>query len=288
MSVNSQETASAYLSALVYFNTFLMQQTRKTTAEKVIVDMLKPKSDVYELLQGFISYLAPLKLAASSKRMFVRAVRSYLGFYGIDIIPSKFKTRVKMFKVPKEYGEALDIETIRILLTACNNRRLKSFLLCSASGGFRVRELAAVRHKDIDWDKSPVKILVRAEYTKMRTAREVYISDEAARHLKQWVDWQHREDKYKRIEYNANGLVFSVRGSDTSSPSELYKALNIEWHKVLVAANLNQKRDNMTRRCLTLHVFRSFTKSQLSDHANSDYREWFLGHSASSYYRRSE
>lgn len=117
MAVNSEETKQAYLSALVHFNTFLVGRTQ--TADSIVTEMLRPKADVYVILQGFVSYLAPMKLAPSSKRGFVRAVRSYFGFQGIDIIPAKFKARVKMFKVPKGQGEALDIETIRIIL---NNR----------------------------------------------------------------------------------------------------------------------------------------------------------------------
>jgi integrase len=285
MAINSYETKNTYLTALVHFNSYLSNQNM--TADSIISKLLKPKADVYVLLQGFVSYLAQMKLSPNSKRVVIRGVRSYLGFHGIDIIPSRFKARVKTFKVPREDAEALDIETIRKLLSSCNNRRLKAFLLCLASGGFRVKELCAVRHRDLDFNKSPTKVHVRAEYTKMRKSRDIYISDEATRHLKQWIAWQHREDKYRRIEYNVDNLVFAVQ-VDYTSPEGMYKSLNPEWHKVLESCGLNQMRDGMLRHAITLHAFRSFTKSQLADHVNSDYSEWALGHSASTYYKHTE
>ena len=65
------------------------------------------------------------------------AVRSYLAYYDIDIIPSKFKRKVKMPKMYREDEEALDASDIRKILLGCNNRRLKSYLLVLASGGMR-------------------------------------------------------------------------------------------------------------------------------------------------------
>ncbi|HYA83570.1 MAG TPA: hypothetical protein VEH06_09010, partial [Candidatus Bathyarchaeia archaeon] len=37
-------------------------------------------------------------------------------------------------------------------------------------------------------------------------------------------------------------------------------------------------------RKITLHTFRRFTKSIISNQANQDYSEWFLGHNKSPYY----
>ncbi|HZD34954.1 MAG TPA: hypothetical protein VE130_07090 [Nitrososphaeraceae archaeon] len=38
------------------------------------------------------------------------------------------------------------------------------------------------------------------------------------------------------------------------------------------------------RRKITLHSFRRFVKTVISNQANQDYSEWFLGHSKSLYY----
>jgi integrase len=73
------------------------------------------------------------------------AVRSYLAYYDIDTIPSKFKRKVKMPKMYREDEEPLDASDIRKILLACNNRRLKSYLLVLASGGMRAIEGLAIR-----------------------------------------------------------------------------------------------------------------------------------------------
>ena len=38
------------------------------------------------------------------------------------------------------------------------------------------------------------------------------------------------------------------------------------------------------RRKITFHSFRTYVKSQIAVHINSDYSEWFLGHSGSTYW----
>ena len=42
------------------------------------------------------------------------------------------------------------------------------------------------------------------------------------------------------------------------------------------------------RRKITLHSFRRFVKTVVSDQTNQDYSEWFLGHSKSPYYTKKE
>jgi 7,8-dihydro-6-hydroxymethylpterin-pyrophosphokinase len=44
----------------------------------------------------------------------------------------------------------------------------------------------------------------------------------------------------------------------------------------------------MKRRKITLHSFRRFAKTVISDQTNQDYSEWFLGHSKSPYYTKKE
>jgi len=50
----------------------------------------------------------------------------------------------------------------------------------------------------------------------------------------------------------------------------------------------DRKDYNERRRQITLHSFRRFVKSTISDLGYSDYSEWFIGHSGSTYYRKKE
>jgi len=45
---------------------------------------------------------------------------------------------------------------------------------------------------------------------------------------------------------------------------------------------------NYRRRKITLHSFRRFVKTTISDLGYSDYSEWFIGHSGSTYWRKKE
>src|ERR687885_706773 len=92
-----------------------------------------------------------LNLTLKSITLYITAVRSYLAYYDIDIIPSKFKRKVKMPKMYREDEEPLDVSDIRKILLSCNNRRLKTYLLVLASGGMRAVEALAIRVKDIDF-----------------------------------------------------------------------------------------------------------------------------------------
>ena len=50
-----------------------------------------------------------------------------------------------------------------------------------------------------------------------------------------------------------------------------------------------EKEDNNDRRRqITLHSFRRFVKSTISDLGYSDYSEWFIGHAGSTNYRKKE
>jgi integrase len=126
-------------------------------------------------------------LTSNSIKLYIAAIRSYLAYYDIDIIPSKFRRKVKMPKLYREDEEPLDVSDIRKVLLSCNNRRLKTYLLVLASGGMRAMEGLAIRLKDIDFIDSPTKIHIRKEYSKTKTARDIYISDEATQYVKQWI-----------------------------------------------------------------------------------------------------
>jgi integrase len=123
-------------------------------------------------------------------------LRSYFAYYNIDAVPSKFKRKVKMPKIYRNDEEALDVQGIKNILLVCTNRRLKAYIMVLASGGFRAVEAFAIRLKDIDFSSSPTKIRVRKEYSMTRVSRDVYISDEATRFLKDWINWKYKNKDY--------------------------------------------------------------------------------------------
>jgi integrase len=218
--------------------------------------------------------------------------RSYFAFYDIDVIPSKFKQRVKMPKSFREDEEPIDAADIRKILLNCNNRKLKAYLLMLASGGMRAVEATAVRLKDIDFSVTPTKIHLRPEFSKTRTARDIYISDEATMFLNQFLEWKYRDKSEAKDEgvtklQNPDDLVFSTFSiNEKPNPHNLYNKLLEEFQKVLTVSDLDERKENgiHKRRKITLHSFRRFVKTVASQNAGRDWSEWFLGHIKSPYW----
>jgi integrase len=125
-----------------------------------------------------VAFLISSGLSIPSIRLYVAAIRSYFAYHDLDVIPARFKRKVRMPKLYREDEQPIDNEDIRKILLSCNNGRLKVYLLVLASGAMRAVEALAVRVKDCDFSVSPTKIHIRKEYAKTRVARDIYISDE--------------------------------------------------------------------------------------------------------------
>ena len=272
------------------------------TCQTILQPLGENRLNVYELFNDFIQFLLTTKpdITPNSVSLYISAIRSYFSYYDIDVIPSKFKRKVKMPKLYREDEQALDVKDIRNILLNCNNRRLKAYLLVLASGGMRAVEATAIRLKDIDFSVSPTKIQIRKEYSKTKAARQIYISDEATKYLKQWIDWKYNRSKEtvdeqfqmdKEILNPNTDLVFSIYTmSNEPNPNNLYVKLITEFQKLLTISGMDERKEEgiHKRRKITLHSFRRFVKTVISDQTNQDYSEWFLGHNKSPYYTKKE
>ena len=159
-----------------------------------------------------------------------------------------------------------------------------------ASGGLRATEACAIRLCDIDFSVNPTKIHVRKEYAKTKVARDIYVSDEATKFLKEWIDWKYRKrhSRSKTPIKNLTHLLFTIRTNMPVGVRTLYNKLTQEFNKILHVVELDQRKEGMQRRKITLHSFRRFAKTVISDQVGQDYSEWFLGHNKSPYYIKKE
>jgi integrase len=264
--------------------------------ETILLALQSNTINVYELLDRFVSYLVRLPrhlpIAPTSIALYVYAVRSYLQYHDIDINPYKFRRRVRLPRVPREDERPIDANEIRNILLACNNRRLKAYILVLASGGMRAIEGLAIRYRDLDFTISPTRVHIRKEFTKTKAARDIYISDEATTYLRQWLDGKYREERILKTGKRTtttpmpDDLVFSPFMG--SNPKSMYQKLSQEFHKLPEVLHLNSRKENSLRGIVTFHSFRRFVKSVVSDSVNQDYSEWFLGHRKSPYYVKKE
>jgi integrase len=303
----SKRTVLTFSFVIDYLNKFIEQNYSGYNIQTILTPIKKGDIDIYKLLNDFVSYLQNdttncRDLSPATFNLYISAAKSYFVFNDIDISFSKFKYRVSLPTVHRQDEEAIDSTDIKEILHHCNNRRLKAFILVLASGGMRASEALAIRECDIDFSKinfgnledrsEPAGIRIRKEYSKTRTERRIFISNEAARYLHEWIEWKYRDRTAERKYYtlknrvrSENDLIFST--VNATDPYGIYFKMSVEFQKVLEAAGLASRKEDgvYRRRKITFHSFRRFIKTTIANQTrNSDYSEWFLGHKKSSYY----
>jgi integrase len=298
---NSKRSAETYLSGLTRLQEFLNLNANKyqypvnkvnELSSLFIGEKQKQKQDVYQFFDSFISYLIENKISRNTIRLYVAAAKGYLENCDVEINPTKFKNKVTMPKNHRQDEAAIDDADIRKILLACNNFRLKVYLLLLASGGMRAIEALAIRLKDIDFSVTPTRIHIREEYSKTRTSRDIYISEEATTYVKQFIERKYSVQGFgstyaKRIR-NEDDLLFQMQQRSKSTPEGIYNKMMLQFQMLLKSIGLEERKDGMTRRKITFHSFRRFVKTVIANNTSTDYSEWFLGHAKSPYFVQKE
>ena len=95
---NSKSSKNAYSSALTHLNNFIFNKYSNYNCETILQPLSKNKINIYELFERFISYLLETRIGITPKSisLYVTALRSYFAYYDIDVIPSKFRRKVRM------------------------------------------------------------------------------------------------------------------------------------------------------------------------------------------------
>jgi integrase len=275
---NSKNSKRAYGAGLTHFAGFLRHEQQ--TADNIIPFLAKGKINVYELLDQFVSYLTQQNITVKSLTLYMAAVRSFLEYYDVGIVPSKFRRRVKMPKLYDDPEEPLSLSDIRDLLEFCNNTRLTCYLLLLVSSGLRPMEAASLRLMDVDFSTNPTRLNIRKEITKTKRGRVVYCSDEATTHLQKLL-------KFRKNEMQPDTLIFSIR-KDGRAPVTIYYKMLLQFEKLQAIADKDQRKENSKRHKITLHSFRRTAFSIINEQTNSEYANWFLGHNHSVYWTHKE
>ncbi len=176
--------------------------------------------------------------------------------------------------------------------------------------GMRAQEALSLRIKDFDSATVPVpmRFSVRGEYTKTRTDRTAFLTNEMAQQLKLWIDYKYRtrrvshNDRHNTTSKNktvteyrtpikdGSDLMFAVyQNKAITKTLSLYQDLVKSFAKTLDRMGKGAREDgNERRRQITLHSFRRFVKTTISDLGYADYSEYFIGHSGSTYWRKKD
>ena len=247
-----------------------------------------------------------IDLHTSTLKNRVITVKNFLEFNDVEISPRKFELKVKLPKDIRRIREALDKNDINNILNSCSDIKLKTYVLFLASTGMRAVEALSIRNKDLDFTCSPAKVAIRGEYTKTKVDRHVFLTRETVEQIKKWIDYKYRErricfkdektgksvEDYRTPEKNDNDYIFSVRKINNnllSDPQVFYYTIVSAFEKTLDRNGMGSREEgNKNRRKITLHSFRRFVKTTISDLGYADYSEWFIGHAGSTYWRKKD
>jgi integrase len=314
------QTAKEYYTRLLNYEKFLISRYGDDMSiDKFVYGIKEGKFDMYEVLRDYCIYLQGSNIHTTTLKQRVVTVKNFLEFNDIDISPRKFKIKIRLPKDIKRNKEAIDKDDIINILNSCSDIKLKTYVMLLASTGMRAVEALSIRVKDLDVGSYPAKLTIRGEYTKTKVERYVFLTREMVQQFKQWLDYKYRTrricnrdkktgeliDEYRTPEKDSNHLVFSLRYNNPinkntnnknkkdiftrSQPQNSYYNMVSLFEKTLDRNGMGSREEsNENRRKITLHTFRRFAKTTISDLGYADYSEWIIGHAGSTYWRKKD
>jgi len=259
------------------------------------------KFDVYDVLSAYHSYLSEItpKLQKSTISARLRTAKTFLDYNNIIINETQFRIKVRTPKQKKtEHFQALTKPLINKIVLACQTPRLHTYILTLAATGCRAVELLSVLTKHVNLEEGT--IYLRAEHTKTKTDRTVFLTKECAAQLSLWKEYRERErrvtGKNGKVVYSTkplkpNDLFFStgrIDATDEQDPNYMYHVLAREFSAVLDRIGLSDRNVASKRHEVTLHSFRRFVYTTITNLGHHDFADFFIGHSGSTYHRPSE
>lgn len=303
----SNGTSYEYLTRLNSFNAFIKNEFgSRLNVDDLVADIKQGELDPYDVLSKFSGYLqSSYNISALTLKQRVVTVKNFFEYYDIEVSPRKFKLKVKLPRIIRRSKEALSKEDVIDVLNTCSDIRLKTYVMLLAATGMRATEALSIRIKDLDLKSNPATVFVRGEYTKTRTDRTVFLTDEMMQQINSWLSYKYRTRRVchkdeqtgntitdiRTPEKQQSDLIFAVyQNTKSPAPTSLYTDLARSFGKTLDRMNRGSREDgsNERRRKITLHSFRRFVKTTISDLGYGDYSEWFIGHSGSTYWRKKE
>lgn len=301
----NQGTAEAYETRLGLFNLFLNQK-KEVLLDDVVTQLQQPKSDPYSLLSEFVGYMAQAGMSARYQGHVIKTVRLFLEVKDVEISKTKFRMKVRMQKPVVEKKVPITKEDIRNIVSACDNPRLKTYVMFLAATGMRAREATHIRIRDLHLDHPDQPyVKVRAETTKTKNGRNVYLTQEIVHQLQDYLNWKYRERRTQydheadKVTYGKfipekdnNDYVFMPyhhKGEKTPQLRSIYVDLDYNFSRLLERIGMGQKEENNPKRHeITFHSFRRFVRTEISKLGFTDYAEGYIGHASSTYWTAPE
>lgn len=283
-----------------------------TDLDAHVAALRSEEMDVYDALRAYVHYLDQKKLKTQQNSPLtvsqkVKTAKRFLEYSDVDISATKFRMKVKMPKSVKREKNALTKKIVRDILNACQDIRLKTFVMWLASSGARSTESMAVKLQDIDFTQSPPVVYIRGENTKTKQDRHTYLTKEMEAQLKEWLAYKYRPrenvlfDKqtqgWKHVKLNPvqrpNDYVFLPYHDDETihdNPKTLeYAYNNMERVFIALVNRLGHGKSSDGKHCkITFHSFRRSVYTTIDSLGLNQFAEYFIGHGASEYWAKPE
>ncbi len=283
---HSDETVKTYGNCIKKFKQFLSSKY-ETDLDQIVSKIKEGNLDVFKMFNEFVVFQDKSGLQPRSIHLSVNAVKSFLRHCGIKIYTEDFKHSVRL---PKKYNVQEIPITKEIIIRLLRNvsPKLQAMILVAVSTGMRVSELVQFTVSDIDFESEPVKIRLRAETTKTRTAREVFLTHEAVIALKDYLKRYHKWET--GLPVNTKRPVF---GRTSMSKNPVKNDSSLKLAPCFAAKSLVQKslegaikkipefdaRMENGKRVIHFHAFRKFFRTTVGNVCGRDYAEALMGHS---------
>lgn len=249
-------------------------------ADRYFQELEKGKRTIETDVLTFAAALSDYAPITSRARM--AAVKEFLIHSGYDLSPQTIRGIRR--EIPKGFAQTeeidMDREIIQKILQHCDLRGRAIFLVLISSG-MRVGELLCIQKEDIDFNKTPVEIRVRKEYTKTRTKRTAFMSQEATDAVQAWLkvrDAHLASSENRNKGLIAHGLSATKKINDQRLFPYEYSTVDKIFENAVRKAGLFSKDDTTNRKQLHIHQFRKYFRTNAATKIPVDLAEALMGH----------
>lgn len=311
-------THDSYKSRLRSFAKFIVEKYPGISLDAFIDEIKAGKRDPYDVLGAFSYHLQfeideRFRVDNNTVNKRVNTAKLFLRSCKCPVTTEDFKDNVDVPAKSQSDKAPIDQKDAAEFIAHAQSLRLQTAVNFMGATGPRPIEACAVRLRDLELDE-PVPAVVakvvkkaetphitfRAEFAKTRRSRRRRLTREAANRVRIWLSEKYKPHRTTIIENGEpvtkkvypvaqlDDLIFAVWRPDGENPKPqyLYATIGREFRDLLAALGKGQMEANGRRHEVTLHSFRRLVKSQIADNVSSDFSEWFIGHSGSTYYRR--
>jgi integrase len=268
----SPNTIYSYKSVLTrYFNLFYGAGDLEAHVEKYSHETRDHEEDVKQFFMHISSY------SPTSIRQYLNVVKNFVEYLRGEEFPRRFiKDLLRRRKGSRPITEDRipTKEELRSILSHLTLRG-STLIMTLLSSGMRIGEALKLKLNDIDLNKNPVEVSIRAEYTKTGNRRMTFLSTEAKEKIIQWLRMRNdyifssRKKHFTNARHDKDLRLFPYSESTARDM----------WNLALDKAGLGEQDPQTKYRKLRLHCLRKYFRTQLSKVDNAgEMPEALLGH----------